>query len=189
MKMKKDKELDEYFKKYSDNMAIILDYIRYKKDLHNYYQDGYKTYKMLAYIRYSIELALAIKLYGFFDKKHSLTLKDFLDCVKINSFDKNGEFAALEKELEAFEENNVTIKSIIRIRHVMAHVNPTNNPPSLTIEEVEEIVEWIKAFINKLYKLCDKSDFGYLYESETPPIFMDVLDILKKSEDSNGGII
>lgn len=183
---KNDIELNKYFESYSNNMAIILDYIRYKKDLHNYYQDGYKIYKMIPYIQYSVDTTLAIKLFGFFDtKNNTLPFKNFLDIVKnspIYAEDKCVEISRLEIELKSFLQSNVTMKSITRIRHTMTHVNPKDNPENLTVEEVEALVEWIKNFINELHQLCGKSVFGYVYESTSPPIFADVLDILKNKK-------
>ena len=181
--------LDEYFSKYSDNMASILDYIQYKKDLHGYCQEGFKVYRMIPYIKDAIDTTLLIKLYGFFDtgvKKgvgYGLPLKNFLAIVKDSEFDKDNAIATFESELESFLQANAVLKnSIINLRQARAHVNPIDNLPNIAVEEVEVIVNWIKDFINKLHKLCKRSGGGYLYERDIGNIYMDVLDALKEKQ-------
>jgi len=184
--------LDDYFNKYSDNMESILVYIQYKKDLHDYCQEGFKIYSMIPYIKDAIDTILLIKLYGFFDvgvKKgvgYGLPLKNLLTIVKDSDFAEGSAIATLESELESFLQVNAVLKnSIIRLRQASAHVNPIDNPPSVTTEDVEVIVNWIKDFINKLHKLCKRSSFGYLYKSDIGNIFMDVLDELKDKQARN----
>jgi len=177
-------KIDEYFKKCSDNMDGVLAYMRHKKDIYDYYQCGHKIYKMLPDIRNAIELTLAIKLFGFFEDKHSkqgVSLERFLGLIDGSIYDTGDAVSTLKRELELFN-SSATVKSIIRIRHTMAHINPHDkNPPSIEIKDVENAITWIKEFINKLHRLCGKSTFGYRYTSDFKCIFMDVLDVLKKA--------
>lgn len=57
-------------------------------------------------------------------------------------------------------------------------MNPKDDPKSISIQEVENIIGWIEIYINKLHVLCNKSNFGYSYSNDN--IFYDVLDVLKK---------
>jgi len=181
MKTVVEEEINKYFDKYSSNMGSILAYVRYKKDLYNYYQDEYKIYDMLPYIREAIDITCLIKLYGFFDKKYGLPLNNFLNFLKNSNLGKDNELSMLEEELNLFSKENVVKNKIIRLRSIMAHTNPNGKPVVLTVEEVEEILEWIKIFINKLHRLCGKSSFGFIYQSQHGSIFKDVLDVLKEN--------
>ncbi|MCL2048838.1 MAG: DUF4145 domain-containing protein [Defluviitaleaceae bacterium] len=173
--------INDYFDKYSGNMKVILEYLQYKKYLYEYRQEGHEIYKMIPYITYAIDTTLLIKIYGFFDKDYGLPLNGFLRLLKGSQFDKDGKISSLESELENFEKDNAIIKNSIRnLRNATAHVNPNTKDASksITVEDVESVLEWIKKFINELHKLCGKSSMGYYYD--TKHIFMDVLDVLKR---------
>ena len=176
----KHTDIDMLFDKYSNNMASVLNYMRYKKDLHEYRQDGFKDYPMLPYINDAIDITLLIKLNGFFDKKYGLPLKKFIVAIKGSQFDVNNAVGILENELNVFAcENAVINNAIVRLRNARAHVDPTDSPSSITMDEVTVVVEWIRCFIDKLHRLCGKSTFGYKYTSDFPVVFADVLDVLK----------
>ena len=193
-------EINELFDKYSNNMASVLSYIQYYKDLQNYSQNGNRAYKMLPYINYAVYVTFLLKLYGFFDtgKKgnvpYGLPLKMFLDAVKDSQFDKEGAVASLEAELKSFEDANATIQTSIRtLRNIVGHVNPTDNPPNITLEEIEATIKWIRCFIDKLGNLCGKGSFGVLYktphggiigEIKMPVVIKkhDVLDVLVENQ-------
>jgi len=151
-------------------MSIVLTYIGYRKDLDNYCQNKNEIYRMIPYIKESIDTILAIKLYGFFDEKYGLTLKELLTTVKTSITEKKTALSDLEKELSAFEKNNNTKQSIIRIRHCFAHINQKDKPESISISSIEILIEFIKNFINKLHKLSGLSTAGYIYTSEMPYI-------------------
>lgn len=97
-----DVEINNFFKIYSDNIARILDYLKYRKELHEYCDKGYPVYRMIPFMKESIDLSLSIYIFGFFDKNHGFSLRKFLDLLRGPSFDSN-DINALKKELAEFK--------------------------------------------------------------------------------------